>query len=118
MSPAAVKMRIPGILNRLGLLNRIPLSPEGTSLAEAKQATRSMIRQGHRFFCLSYHSPSLVPGNTPYVQTRKDLDAFHYWMEEYFSFFFGEMGGMATTPADMLDMARALRPRSGTGAAR
>ena len=62
--------------------------------------TRSrMQRDGQRVFVLSYHSPSLQAGNTPYVRNQRDLDHFIGWIEEYLAFFFGELGGMAATPS-------------------
>lgn len=98
-SPVAKACRLPGICARLGLLERIRLSPEGTRLSEAKRLTRALLRnQRHQVFVLSYHSPSLEPGHTPYVQTQRDLDRFLAWIEEYLLFFFEEIGGFAATP--------------------
>lgn len=78
---------------------RTRLTPEGTRLAEAKRLTRRLLRDyHHRVFVLSYHSPSLDPGHTPYVRTHEDLQAFLAWIEGYLDFFFNELGGYATTP--------------------
>src|SRR6202042_1602967 len=91
--------RLPGILSRGGLLDSIRLSPEGIPLADAKHLTRALLRRGnHRVFSLSYHSPSLEVGNTPYVRDAKDLDNFLGWIEGYLDFFFGELGGRPATP--------------------
>ena len=57
--------RARGIAARLGLLSRVPLTPEGTPAAEAIAAIRTAAGQGERLLNLSFHSPSLVPGNTP-----------------------------------------------------
>lgn len=101
------KMHIPGLLAHLRLLDRIRLSPEGTSLEEAKRLTRTLIqRDGRRLFVLSYHSPSLEPGNTPYVRTQADLKAFLHWIEAYLDFFLGEIGGTASTPGEVFNWAR------------
>ncbi len=97
-SPLARRLRAPGFFARFGLLNRIPLTPEGTSLAEAKLVTRRLLELGLRSFTISFHSPSLEPGNTPYVRTGRDLDHFVGWLTEYLDFFFGEVGGEASTP--------------------
>ena len=106
-SPLAAKLRIPAVLSRLRLLDRIPLTPEGTSLAEAQRVTRWLSGQGHRLFCISYHSSSLVVGQTPYVRSAADLTAFLDWLERYLEFFFGEMGGKAATPHDIRALASA-----------
>src|SRR5258708_31377344 len=63
-----------------------------------------------------YHSPSLVPGNTPYVTTARDLATFLDQLDRYFDFFTGELGGEPATPDDIRDLAlawpgsRAARP--------
>lgn len=103
----AESLRLPGLLARLRLLDRIRLSPEGTSLKEAIRLTRILVRRdGRRLLVLSYHSPSLVPGNTPYVRTKAELVRFFYWIEAYLDFFFGEMQGRASTPGAVFQRAR------------
>jgi hypothetical protein len=98
-SPIFEACRIPGICARLGLLERIKLTPEGTKISEAMRLTRALLKDNrHQVFVLSYHSPSLEPGHTPYVRTRRDLDRFLAWIEEYLAFFFEEIGGFAATP--------------------
>jgi len=98
--PASHALHIPGLMARLSLLERIRLTPEGISLEEAKRMTHALLdRDGHRVFVLSYHSPSLEPGHTPYVRTAEDLSRFLSWIENYLDFFFGELGGIAATPS-------------------
>jgi len=109
-SPLASKMRIPGMLSRLRLLDRIPLTPEGTSIAEAQRVTRWLSAKGHRLFCISYHSSSLIVGHNPYVRSKTDLTVFLDWLERYLEFFFGEMGGAAATPHDIRALASAMIP--------
>ena len=55
--------------------------------------TRAMRAGGHRVFVLTYHSPSLEAGNTPYVRTAEDLRRFLAWLDEYYAFFREEIGG-------------------------
>ena len=107
-SPLAAKLRIPAVLSRVRLLDRIPLTPEGTSFAEAQRVSRWLLRQGQRLFCISYHSSSLAVGNTPYVRNDADLATFHGWLERYLEFFFGEMGGRAATPDDIYALASSM----------
>src|SRR5262249_55667419 len=95
----------PGLFARLGLLDRITLTPEGVTLNEQKRLTRAMLRHGHRVFHLTYHSPSLLPGNTPYVRTEKDLGQFLDRISGFLEFFFGECGGLAATPLDIKEAA-------------
>ncbi|WP_448660357.1 polysaccharide deacetylase family protein [Sphingomonas sp. CJ99] len=68
-----------GALARAGLLRRIALTPEEMPLADALEAVRVAVDHGVRLLNFSFHSPSLVPGHTPYVRDAADLAAFHCW---------------------------------------
>lgn len=107
--PLGMKAHLPGIMARTGLLNRIPLTPEGVEIDEAKKLTRVLFGRGYRLFTVCYHSPSLEIGHTPYVKSQGDLDQFLNWLTAYFEFFFGELKGVATTPISVLEEARSLR---------
>jgi hypothetical protein len=106
-------LHVPGILARLGLIERIMLTPEGISFAEQRRLTLALLRKGHRVFSLTYHSPSLAPGNTPYVRTEADLQAFLRRIEQYFEFFTGELGGRAVTPFEIKALAERCDPVRG-----
>ena len=80
--------RIPqlrGALSRTGLLDRIPLTPEGVSVSEAIRGIDTAIAEGLPVLVLSFHSPSLVPGNTPYVGDDAQLDEFYDWWRAVFA---------------------------------
>ena len=68
-----------GALSRLGLLERIPLTPEGVTAAEAIRGIDIALDEGLPLLVFSFHSPSLAPGHTPYVRDEGDLDAFYDW---------------------------------------
>ncbi len=68
-----------GLASRLGLLSRIALTPEDMPLADALEAVTEATGEGVALLNFSFHSPSLVPGNTPYVRDAADLRAFHGW---------------------------------------
>lgn len=95
--PAAQRLRLSGIAAKLGLLERIRLTPEGMTIEEAKRLTRAMFANGQRVFVLTYHSPSLEPGNTPYVRTMAQREAFLRWLDAFYSFFREEMGDRNST---------------------
>ncbi len=101
---AAMKLHLPGILARLKMLERIALTPEGISHEEHRRLTRRMLGTGHRIFSFTYHSPSLAPGCTPYVQTEGDLSAFLDRMERYFDYFMGDVGGRPATPYEIFEL--------------
>lgn len=93
-----LRLHAPGVLARLGLMERIRLTPEGVDICAMKRLTRSLLAQGCEIFCLTYHSPSLEIGYTPYVTDKHELDNFLYNLECYINFFRREIGGNATTP--------------------
>jgi hypothetical protein len=95
--PTPTKLRLPGIFGRAGLLERIRLSPEGIRLDELKRLTEALYASGHRFFGFTYHSPSLDPGRTPYVQSENDLRAFLDTFDRYFDYFCTSLGGEPST---------------------
>ena len=107
--PREESLRLPGIFARLNLINRVRLTPEGVPLREAKQLTRKLLDDDRqRVFVMSYHSPSLEPGNTPYVRSDKDLQRFLRWIEAYVEYFITELGGTPITPKQLLKEERAL----------
>lgn len=76
-----------GGLSRTGLLNRVPLTPEGVSLKEALYAIEVLLGRGVELFSLSFHTPSVVPGHTPYVRDEADLATFWRWWDGVFDLF-------------------------------
>jgi phosphatidylinositol alpha-1,6-mannosyltransferase len=99
-------LRAAGLLARAGLLERITLSPEGSDLEAMLRLTRTLLRRGERIFTLSYHSPSLEPGNTPYVRTHRDLAVFLDRISGFLSFFRDELGGVFLTVKELHDQLR------------
>lgn len=77
--------RMRGISARLGLLERIPLTPEGTTPAEAARGIDAALAEGLPMLVFSFHSPSLAPGHTPYVRDAQDLEAFYDWWRQVFA---------------------------------
>ncbi len=107
---AGMALRLPGILARTGLLERIRLTPEGIDLAANIRLLRSLYQQGSRIFTLTFHSPSLVPGMTPYVSSKADLEVFLHTMEGVFACFRDELGGRPSTPMEICRLLRQEAP--------
>jgi hypothetical protein len=82
-------------------MERIRLSPEDYSEQEMRRLTSALYRDGIRLFVFSFHSPSIQPGGTPYVQTQTDLTRFLDKCRRYFSFFLGTLGGRSMTPVEV-----------------
>ena len=105
--PWATRLRLPGVLARSRVLEKIRLSPEGTTLAEMKRLTTALLADGQRVFCLAYHSSTLLPGGSPYAATPGDVTAFLDRIAGYLDFFLEEIGGVPATP---LEIRSALGP--------
>ena len=65
-----------------------------------------MAGAGRKVFTLSFHSPSLAPGNTPYVRSQAELEAFLGRLQGYLDFFMGEIGGTSMTALELHDRLR------------
>lgn len=87
------RLRLGGICARLGLLERLRLSPEGHSLADMVRQTRAALAAGTRMFMLTYHSSSLLPGATVYVRSVAERAAFLATLDGYLRFFLHDLGG-------------------------
>jgi len=90
--PAVYRLagRVPrgyGLLAQARLLSRVSLTPEGVRVGEALEAIRVALGEGLPLFSLSFHSPSLVPGHTPYVRDARDLAVFHRWWDAVLALF-------------------------------
>jgi hypothetical protein len=82
-------------------LERIRLSPEDYSLSEMTRLTRALLGDGIRVFVFSFHSPSVMPGGTPYVRDQADLGRFLGKCRQYFDYFFGQLNGVTMTPVEI-----------------
>jgi hypothetical protein len=100
-------LRVPGILARSGAARRLRLTPEGSSLSDMRRLTTSLVRSGLRVFMLSFHSPSLEAGHTPYVRSRQDADAFVAALDGYLEYFRDALGGVFSTPHEIRAVAQA-----------
>ena len=69
-------LRIVGLLDLLGPLKRRWLSPETSSGPEMIELARALVRSGIRVLDLTFHSPSLLPGATPFVKSDLEKNRF------------------------------------------
>lgn len=90
-----------GVLARAGLLERIPLTPEGITAEEALRGVDIAIDEGLPVLVFSFHSPSLAPGHTPYVRDDSDLDALYNWWRALFTHL-DKRGVKPTSVADIM----------------
>ena len=101
ISASGRALRLPGILARLKIVERIPLTPEGVSATDNCRLARYLADRGRQVFTYAYHSSSLLPGGAPYVRTLADRQAFLDGIERFLEFFTGELGGRGATPEEI-----------------
>ena len=78
--------RLRGVLAKIGLLERIPLTPEGVTAEEAIRGIDIALDEALPLLVFSFHSPSLAPGYTPYVRSEDDLDRLYDWWRIVFAY--------------------------------
>lgn len=94
--------RLRGLLAKVGMLERIPLTPEGVTLDEALRGIDIAIDEGLPVLVFSFHSPSLAPGFTPYVRNEDDLDALYGWWRTAFAYL-AKRGVAPTRVSELID---------------
>ncbi len=99
------------LLARSGALERIAITPEGTPAARACEAIDVAQDRGVRLISISFHSPSLATGYTPYVRNESDLAAFYRWFDIVFDHC-ARRGIAAASLDDVLADADAMRQRA------
>jgi hypothetical protein len=70
-----------GALSRLGLLARVPLTPEDVTVDQCIAAIDALIEENVPVLSFSFHSPTLEPGHTFYVRTQAELTNFYRWWD-------------------------------------
>ena len=84
--PPLRHMRAVGLLDRLGLVQRIKFCPEKVGFAPMKHLFD--LRRAQRAECvvLMFHSSSLLPGASPYVPNDKTLEVFFSSLVQLFDY--------------------------------
>lgn len=96
--------RLRGAMSKFSLLERIPMTPEGVSASEAIRGADIAVDLGLPVIVLSFHSPSLGPGYTPYVRSEEDLDTLYEWWRQVFAHLRAR-NVQPTTMRDIMDAA-------------
>jgi hypothetical protein len=90
------------VLARSKMLERIALTPEGIPLDKALEGIDLAMEIGTPVINLSFHSPSLALGHTPYVQDPGQLEQLFAWLGGVFSHL-RALGVRPTTMAEIKD---------------
>lgn len=76
-------LHLAGIAWRTGLVRRVVLSAEATGVADMLALSRRLLERGVRHLHLTWHSPSLRPGLSPFVVTARDRDRLYGTIQSY-----------------------------------
>ncbi len=90
-----------GAAARLGLLDRLRLSPEDYAPSDHRRLIEALIGRGHRVFTFYFHSPTLKPGCTDYTRSEDDVRRFLERCRAFFRYFRDEIGGEFVTPTEL-----------------
>jgi hypothetical protein len=112
--PWARRARLGGVLARSGALERIRLSPEVASGDEMRRLSTSLYQDGCQVFSLTYHSPSMVPGHTPYVRDAAELERFITTVHDYCAWFRDTLGGQFMSMTQLSGALAGARNRTAT----
>ena len=77
-------LRMPGIAGRLGLVRRLSLSPEIHSAADMLTLSARLLESGARHLHISWHTPSLKPGLSPFTASAADVERLYTSIDAYF----------------------------------
>lgn len=90
-----------GGLSKLKLLERIALTPEGVTIEEAIRGIDIALDSQLPVLVLSFHSPSLAPGFTPYTKTDDDVEILYDWLRKAYAFL-GSRGVRSASIAEIM----------------
>jgi len=96
------RLRLVGILERLGFGRRIKLSPEQATGPQMVTLLRYALAQHACCHVLMFHSSSLMAGGSPYVPDQRALDEFFARLRHVFQFWRDQLF-MAPTMTEYLD---------------
>jgi len=84
--PPLKQLRVTGILDRFNLVSKVWLSPEESTAEQMIALTKRVLEQNCEILNLTFHSPSLLAGATPFVRTKSDEDQFLDRLRRYLMF--------------------------------
>ena len=76
-------LRLAGLAARTGVLKRIALCPELASVGDMLTLSRRLLEHGVRHLHVSWHSPTLKPGLSPFAATAADVTRLYTSIEAY-----------------------------------
>ncbi|MBE0500937.1 MAG: polysaccharide deacetylase family protein [Desulfuromonadales bacterium] len=84
--PVVKRLRLKGVLDYLGLLNKVWLSPELADANAMIRLAKRMETNHHNCLNMVFHSTSLVAGLSPFVKTKEDEQLFFMKIRSFLEF--------------------------------
>ena len=113
-SPPLRPLRLAGLAWRAGLIKRTVLNPELHSARDMLDLSCQLIRRGVRHLNVTWHTPSLRPGLSPFVSTEADRERFYGSIASYLE---GLARVVSIRFATVTEAAATLDPRAATSGA-
>ena len=71
------RFRLRALVTQTGMLRQVMMSPEGSRSTDVIALARHLVANGTRHLQMIWHSPSLVPGLTPFARSKDDVDQLY-----------------------------------------
>jgi peptidoglycan/xylan/chitin deacetylase (PgdA/CDA1 family) len=81
--PTLEPLQLVGVASKLGMVKRIILSPEIETVPDMLTLSRRAIERGARHLHLTWHSPSLCPGLSPFATSTGDVERLYAAVEQF-----------------------------------
>jgi hypothetical protein len=76
-------LHLAGIAARTGMIKRLALCPEFQSVGDMLTLSHRLLEHGVRHLHVSWHSPTLKPGLSPFAATAADVDRLYASVEAF-----------------------------------
>lgn len=80
------KFRLIGILNKLGLLKKVWLSPEISTSNQMINLSKVLMTKNIKILNMTFHSVTLIPGFNHFAKTENDLKEFYKRIYKFLEF--------------------------------
>ena len=104
-SPRLQRIKLPGIIASLGILERISLSPESTELDDMIRLVKAMSSRGKNVFSIWFHSSSLVAEGTPYSAQQSDVTRLLERLDSLLDFLINKMDVQPVSVSQLREIA-------------
>jgi hypothetical protein len=98
--PLTSRLRLIGVLHRLGVLRRVKLSQETADAAQMRQLVDATLARGYPLLHMTFHSCIVRVGTSPYSRSERERDQRNDWMAETLAYAVRDRGARPATAAE------------------